>query len=427
MLRKSVDRTEPPEIRSVDRLTIQPAEKMTLGNGMPLYVINQGSQDVCSIGINFKAGKWQQPQKLVAYFTNRLMREGTVNYTANELAEKIDYYGAIVKTQSGTDRATLQLITLNKYVAELLPVFAEIVRQPVFPESELEIALTNGKERLKVNKTKPDFIASRKFSAALFGDKHPYGSEQRVEDYQTITPNVLHDFYAAHYTSSNGYMLLAGKINSEMIQLAEKYFGDKDWLKPLPAEPAWNTEPSSSFKQRVKMENTYQSALRIGKRLFNKTHPDFQKMQVLNTVFGGYFGSRLMSNIREDKGFTYGIHSSLSSLVNDGYFLIGTEVGYDVRKKALKEIYFEINRLREEIIPEDEIELVRNYLTGKILSGLDGAFKIADYYDGLLIYNLDIDFVHRLLNTIKTVTPHELRELAVKYWNPDEMYEVVTE
>jgi predicted Zn-dependent peptidase len=207
--------------------------------------------------------------------------------------------------------------------------------------------------------------------------------------------------------------------------LLEKYFGDKNWVKPLPPAAEWQICPAAQKKHSKKITHSVQASIRIGKRLFSKTHPDFQKMQVLNTLLGGYFGSRLMSNIREEKGFTYGIHSGLASLVRDGYFFIGTEVGAEVKDATLHEIYKEINRLREEPVPADELELVKNYFSGKIVSGLDGPFRLADFYSGLLIYGLDIDYVHRLLDTIKSVTADELKSLAVKHLNTDDMYEIV--
>jgi len=422
---QTVDRTKRPEIRRIERLSIIPAEKRQLGNGLPVYVINQGTQDVCSIELNFNAGKWQQQQKLVARFTNLMLREGTRSYTSKELSEKLDFYGAFLRTHSGTDRASVSLVSLNKHLMEVFPLFAEVVREPVFPENELETALTNSRQRLKVNKTKNDYLADRAITRLIFGSEHPYGSEPEDADYDKVNSEVLKKFYAAYYTGSNCYMMVSGKISDDTMRLIEKYFDDTSWSKTASLAGEREIKPSPELKYRQKTAHAVQSSIRIGKRLFNKTHPDFQKLQVLNTLLGGFFGSRLMTNIREEKGYTYGIHSGLSSLVRDGYFFVNTEVGSEVVQDALNEIYKEINRLKTELIPEDELELVRNYLSGKILSGLDGPFRLADFYNGLIIYGLDIDYVHRLLHTVKTVTPQELKELAQKYLNTEEMYEVV--
>lgn len=424
-MKEILDRAKRPAIRRIERLAITPAQMRTLANGIPLYVINQGAQDVCSIELNFQAGKWMQKQKLVARFTNRMLREGTRSFNSKEISEKLDFYGAAIRAQTGSDRASIMLNSVNRHLKEILPVFAEIVREPVFPQSELDVVSTNARERLKLNKTKHDYLAGRKFASVLFGENHPYGYESKEEDYNKISPETLKDFYAQHYTAGNCIMIVSGKVADSTLALIEKYFGENNWSKAKPEDPQFTVAPMQPQKHHAKMERSVQSAIRIGKRLFNKTHPDFQKMQVLNTVLGGYFGSRLMSNIREDKGFTYGIHSGLTSLVHDGYFFISTEVGYEVTEAALKEIYFEINRLRTDLIPDDEMELVRNYFSGKILSGVDGPFKLADFYAGLLIYGLDIDYAHRLLETVKTITPKELRDLANQYLNTEELFEIV--
>jgi len=425
MITLSADRSKRPLIRRIERLDVAPAEKRLFSNGMPVYVINQGTQEVTSIEVNFRAGKWQQEQKLVARFANRMLREGTKSYDSKQLSEKLDFYGASVRTQSGADRASVSLLSLNKHLPEVLPILAEVVRDPVFPAGELETSVTQSRQRLKVNKTKNDYVADRVITKVIYGEEHPYGSEHEATDYDKLNQKVFMAFYSSYYTAGNCYIMLAGKINDDAFRMVEKYFDDKNWAKPAAADAGRTITPAPQFKHAIKMPHSVQSSIRIGKRLFNKTHPDFQKMQVLNVLLGGYFGSRLMSNIREEKGYTYGIHSGLASLIHDGYFFISTEVGSEAASDALKEIYKEINRLRNEPVPDGELELVKNYLSGKILSGLDGPFRLAEYYHGLIIYGLEIDYVHQLLNTIKTVTATELRELANKYLDTEAMYEVV--
>ena len=180
-----------------------------------------------------------------------------------------------------------------------------------------------------------------------------------------------------------------------------------------------------NYRQSIEKEGALQSAIRIGKLMFNKTHPDFQSLQVLNTVYGGYFGSRLMSNIREDKGYTYGIGSGLVSLQHGGYFFITTEVGVDVTAKAIKEIYFEMDRLRKEKITTDELQLVKNYLLGTFLRSVDGPFAMADRFKGILNYNLGYDYFDRYIATIRAVSASDLMGLANTYFDKDSMIELV--
>src|SRR5688572_9224431 len=155
-----------------------------------------------------------------------------------------------------------------------------------------------------------------------------------------------------------------------------------------------------------------QGSIRIARPFPNRHHPDFQKVQVLNTLFGGYFGSRLMSNIREDKGYTYGIHSYLQNHIHDSAWMISTEAGKDVAESAIKEIYKEMNDLREEIVDEEELLLVRNYMMGGILGDLDGPFQIIARWKNIILNNLTEQYFYDSIETIKTVAAEELRELA---------------
>jgi predicted Zn-dependent peptidase len=168
-----------------------------------------------------------------------------------------------------------------------------------------------------------------------------------------------------------------------------------------------------------------QGAIRIARPFHNRHHPDFMKVSVLNTVFGGFFGSRLMSNIREEKGYTYGIHSYVQNHIHESAWMISTEAGKDVCEATIEEVYKEMKLLREDLVDEDELMLVRNYLIGTLLGDLDGPFQIMGRWKNLVLNNLDGDYFYRSIETIKTISAEELRELAKKYLNPEDFYELV--
>ena len=159
--------------------------------------------------------------------------------------------------------------------------------------------------------------------------------------------------------------------------------------------------------------------------MISSTHVDYAGMQVLNTVFGGYFGSRLMSNIREDKGYTYGIGSSVVPLRKEGYFCISSEVGVDVRAAAVNEIYLELKRLRTELVPESELNLVRNYMLGSFQRNIDGPFSLADRFKSILTAGMGYEYYTRYLETIQNITAEELLRLASTHLHEDSLYELV--
>jgi predicted Zn-dependent peptidase len=222
-------------------------------------------------------------------------------------------------------------------------------------------------------------------------------------------------------------ILVSGKIRKGMEKVFERIVVPGKPIESIPFESTKSLSGNQKVgvQEIIPRKEVFQSAIRVGKELFNRHHTDYAGMQVLNTVLGGYFGSRLMKNIREDKGYTYGIGSMIISLHHSGYFVIASEVGTGVTKKAVKEVFVEINRLRNELIPENELSLVKNYIMGQIIRMFDGPFATADTIKSILEYGLDFDYYDRTIETIMGITAVELRDLANKYLKPETFTEII--
>jgi len=423
------DRIHAPSFGTLDKVDIIEAKQSVLANQIPVYQINAGSQDLVKIELIFPhAGASSQPRPLVSVGTNDMLEEGTARFTSSALAENIDYYGAFTQMEATQDFASVCLYSLNKHLPHTLPLLEEMVKHASFPEDEFATYIHNKKEKFFSDEAKVATVARKKFTQLLFGDNHPYGHYLVENEFEGINRNTFAGFYAGAYSSNQCHIVVSGKIDPQLDALFGKHFGGSDWnsnpgKKAIISAPAVQT--NSEKKHFVERKDAVQSALRIGRLMFNKTHPDYMGMQVLNTVFGGYFGSRLMSNIREDKGYTYGIGSGMVSLKLAGYFFISTEVGVDVCANALKEIYFEMQRLREELISEEELSLVRNYMLGTFLRSADGAFALADKFKGVYDYKLDYSYYNKYVNTIKNITPVQLMALANTYFRKEDMTELV--
>lgn len=423
---QTIDRKKSPAFNTVEKIEIIKASEQRLRNNIPVYSINAGTQELIKIEFLFSAGMYQQEIPLQAATVNTMLEEGTSQLNAAQIADRVDYYGAFLETGVSQDSASVVLYTLNKHLRSTLSVVEQIIKDSVFPQHELDTHIRNKKQTFLVNNQKVANVARKRFTELLFGEKHPYGINVKETDFDVINRSHLNDFYSRFYRSNNCKIIMAGKVDDDVLSLLDNHFGGNDWnsisdlsTKSLPIITTAERE------QLILKEDAMQSAIRIGKVMFNKTHPDFQSLQVLNTLFGGYFGSRLMSNIREDKGYTYGIGSGIASLQNSGYFFISTEVGVDVCKDAIKEIYFEMNRLREELVPEDELELVKNYLSGMFLRSVDGPFALAERFKGIMEYDLDYDYFDRYIATIKTISASQLRNLANTYFDKNSMIELV--
>ena len=417
------DRTIAPALITQEKINIPPAQSDRLGNGTPVYIVRSGAQEVVKIELLFSAGQAAASRALLSTAANDLLDEGTKNRSAAELAEGLDYYGAYLQTESGPDWATVSLYTLNKFTRETLPYLLDILSAPSYPDEELSIYRRQGKQRLSVSLNKVDVLARRAFIRSLYGENHPYGRLTMPEDYDRLDGETLRSFHQRHYLNGLKAVFIAGLPSEKTV---EKIIGDLD-AAGLNAGDITESkaELPAPSRQLVEKADALQSAIRLGRRLFNRSHPDYLPFTVLNTVLGGYFGSRLMTNIREDKGYTYGIGSGLVSNLSDGYFFISTEVGAEVREAALAEIYAELKKLREELIPADELTLVKNYMLGSFQRSLDGAFALSERYKMLCTNGLDRSYLEKYPERLMHIQPEVLKMCAEKYLQDSDLTQVV--
>ncbi len=418
---------EPKIIDAVDfDLQLKPYRHFTLDNGVPVYSINAGAQDVIMIELVFDAGNWFEEKNIVAATTNFLLKNGTKNKTSFALNEHFEMYGAYLNRNCYSETATVTLHTLCKHLHHLLPVVAEILTESVFPEEELNIYKQNQKQRLEVNLKKCDFVANRLIDEYVYGFHHPYGRYTSTLDYDALQKQELEKFYHQYYTNGNCKIFVAGKLPDNIEQQLNNVLGKLPFNTSSLHSKEFISSPAEQKKYNIINDvNGVQGAIRLAKTFFNRHHPDFQKVQVLNNIFGGYFSSRLMSNIREDKGYTYGIHSYFQNHIHESCWMIATEAGRDVCDATIEETYKEMRRLQDELVDDEELSLVRNYMMGSILGDLDGPFQIIARWKTYILNNLTEDYFYASLNTIRTVTAEELQFLAKKYLNPEEFYELV--
>lgn len=397
-----------------------------LDNGLPLYWINAGVQDVVEVDWVFPAGLWYEHTQGTAQAVAGLLKNGTEKRSARAINEALEYYGATLRVRAGNDMATVSLFCLTKHLAVLLPIVLEVLTEATFPQEEIDIYKQNAIQRLMVNMRKCDFVANQKIDAALFGEQHPYGRYTRKDVIEGITRERLQSFYRAQYNLSGVKMFLAGNIGETEKNILNEVFGRAVLTPSIAGVVSYQAQPTTERTQRIiNDENGVQGAIRVGSLYMNRLHPDFAPMVVVNTLFGGYFGSRLMSNIREDKGYTYGIYSSTTPMLHSGTFIIQTEVGRDVVDAALKEIYQELDVMCNEVVSDEELLLVKNYLLGSLLGDLDGPFHIIQRWRTLIAYGLDQTHFNNNVEIYKNITAKEVQTLAQKYLNKDNLHELV--
>ncbi|GAB2605059.1 M16 family metallopeptidase [Spirosoma areae] len=421
----TLDRTQSPDFQAIQEVYLPAVQSHRLDNGTPLHVIAVVQQPVLRLECVFDAGTWYEQVPGSAFFAMKMLAEGTSVRSSAQISEYIDRYGIFMELNSGPDRASLVIYCLTRFLPNALLLLREMLTEPTFPQKELDDLRNITLQNLRVNYEKNAYLAGVLFREKLFGAEHPYGRSQKPESVEQLTRQGVVDFYERTIRNRPFQLILAGQaaenelllINTELGQLSVR-------TDTLPAFSD-NALLDSDLPVFAEKPDSIQSSIRVGRRLFTRSHPDFFKMLVTNEVLGGYFGSRLMKNIREEKGFTYGISSNVPSFRRDGYFLIGTDVNKENTRQTLDEIRKEIRLLQTEPVSDNELETVKNYMAGEFVGSLNTPFEIADRYKVILLDGMPADFLATYIQKLRSVTPDDIIETANRYLTTESLHEVV--
>ncbi|WP_420147772.1 M16 family metallopeptidase [Spirosoma sp.] len=420
-----LDRTQSPAFQAIQEVRLPPVQTHYLDNGLPLHIIAVAHQPVLRLECVFEAGTWYEQVAGTSFFAMKMLAEGTRSRTSTEISEYIDRYGVFMELNSGPDRASVVIYCLTKFLPNVLPLLREMLTEPTFPEKELEDLRNITLQNLRVNYEKNAYLAGVLFREKLFGATHPYGRSQRPDLVAQLSQSEVVAFYEKAIRNRPFQLILAGDATENEVLLINRELGK------LPVQ----TDSLPSFASNILADNnvpvlaekpeSIQSSIRLGRRLFNRAHPDFFKMLITNEVLGGYFGSRLMKNIREEKGFTYGISSNVPSFRRDGYFLIATDVNKENTQQTLDEIHKEIRILQTEPVSQDELETVKNYMAGEFVGSLNTPFEIADRYKVILLDGIAPDFLTTYIQNLRAITPTDIMETATHYLAVEQLREVI--
>lgn len=420
------NRTLAPKIAMPSHLDLVHSQIYTLQNGLKVHYFTGCSEPVLNLSIYNKAGKYYQNKDMVAFFTMSLLKKGTNNFSASEIEEKIDFLGASLYTDSNMFKNSVSLSCLTDNLETLLPVIVEILTESNFPEEELALEKNKQLQKLKVNKKKNEYLASVLFSEAVFGKNHPCGklvTEEQIRD-------VSREDILLHYNNrvkldSESIIVLSGEINADTLEQIDQNIGKME-LQGKEDFPFRTFEPEREREIVFPVDKSVQASLRIGMPLdIDYNHQDYLDLEIVNRILGGYFGSRLMKNIREEKGYTYGIYSFISNFEIGSYFCVATDVSLAYKENTVSEIYKEIFRLKTEPISIEELEMVKNYHKGRIMKSIDGSMRMANVLSLLLPLGLDEEYINKRLEAVENITPERIVYLANKYLDIDKMYKVI--
>ena len=398
----------------------------TLLNRIPVHHFQLETNGLIKLEFVFKAGSCYQDKPLVANLTNSLLREGTKDYSSAEIADTFDHFGASLLLSCDRDRATVGVICMKKHLHQLIPVLASLIKFPSFPDNELKLMCSRQKQEFITNMEKIGYLASRSFNIAIFGKAHPYGKMADSEDFENLYSLDLSAFHSTQYSSDCCEIFITSPKDDALYQLLEKSFGNESWGEQKTLNPAW---PQMARPENLDIyfekKDSLQSAVRIGTGTIHPNHPDFNTFKITNSILGGYFGSRLMKNIREDKGYTYGISSNIISFDKNAYLVVGSEVNAIYSKQVILEILKEITVLQETLVSEEELVTVKNFMIGNFMQSMDGPFNFAEKYKELHYWKLEQNHFLKYLEQIQKVNPDDILKSAQMYFPVNQMIKLI--
>ncbi|MCA0234079.1 MAG: insulinase family protein [Bacteroidetes bacterium] len=419
-----LDRTIPPAFRTIQTVQFPSHQSVMLDNGQPLFVANVGEQPVVRVEVLFEAGTWHEDVDGASFFGVKMLTEGTQKRTSAQISGHFDQIGAFVDLSHTPDRANIMVYGLTKHLGAILEMVSELIHEATYPEKEFNDLRNISLQNLRINLEKNAYVATTTFKERLFGATHPYGKSQNEKSITALSVADLQNFYTNRIKARPFRVFLSGQVGDAEVALVNQYLGQHlvvpspEVNKPLEivsqTEPLW-----------VEKADAVQSSVRVGRMLFKRQHPDFYRMIVANEILGGYFGSRLMRNIREEKGFTYGISSSIVPMRQAGYWAIGTDVKKEFAQATLDEIQKEIHRLQTELVPENELETVKNYLAGEFAGSLNTPFEIADRVRLMVLEGLDVEFYSNYIQRLRVVTAEDIQKMANQYWQWEDLQQVI--
>lgn len=414
------DRTRPPAYAQTFELDLRQVERLPF-TAANIFAMRADAHDVVKIEFIFPHGGSRNDRLPgQSYMTWKMLSQGTRSRDAQAVAEAFDQYGGFLEANPSLDDPSFSLYCLSSKLDQLLPLLREVIQEPAFPEDELALNRDIIRQQIRVQNSRNSVVASKLFRQNLFGENHPYGKVLEEDHLTGITHDVLESFYRERAGKPD--ILISGHWEDRHIeQLAAIVEGEYTSQKSNP--PDMDLPRATEIYEEK--ESSLQSSLRIGLVTIPKTHPDFIPLKISCHALGGYFGSRLMKNIREDKGYTYGIHSTLVTLDPCSYLTIGADVQKAFRNEAVQEIFHEISRLAGDEMQGEELQMVKNHLLGSFQSSITSPFSLADKFKSIHYHGLDYGYYSRYIDTIQSITAEKIKEMIATYLRQPDMTTVM--
>lgn len=416
-----LDRTKAPRISPFGYLTLPEEEVMTLSNGLVLHTLNGGDQEVVRLDLVAEGGPADCINPCIATFAAELLREANASMSSDAIADLIDYNGAWLNSSASGHFTTLQLSSLASKLDNLAPAMIECFTDPQFPLKEFEIIKAKGVARQKMNFSRVSFIANADNRRLMAGPSHPESCVPSIEEIETISRNSLIEFHKNILSASRTHAYLCGRFSStqrERLCAILETIPASDTPSPVNIVPF---SPSAPTTNTIRKPGSLQSAVVMSIPAVPRSHPDYNALRMTVTALGGYFGSRLMMNIREDKGYTYGISASLLGAMEGSYISIAAQCDNRYTDALINEVRKELRRMAEEPLTDEELRKLKFNVASDLASTLDSPMTVMDYYELRRSVGIPEDYFYARQATVDNITKETICDLSRRYLDPDQL------
>ncbi len=383
----------------------------------PVFLLNGGDQEIIRLEFVFRAGKWFEPAPGLSHFTSVLLTRGTTGMSGNEIANQLDELGYHIETGSSADYAYFTVYGLTNNLPQASEIIRTCLTESCFPIRELKLEKEIYLQQLRVNQEKTSYLASRLFRQHLFGREHPYASEPEPEQLNALTSQMLTDYFSSYYRDFD--LFVAGKFNNQTEKSVLDLIEQLPWQRH--ADPEKAARPAVEKQATLPKPDAIQASIRIGKTCISRHHADYPYLALGTYLLGGFFGSRLMKVIREEKGLTYGIHAHINTYRKASVFSVAADVNQQHTDAAIEECLRQIRELREGRFSEKEIELARNHFIGNLQNEMSNAFAHMERFKALHLFQLPPAYYQNLLIKIDKARKEDIALAIEKHIHEKDM------
>lgn len=409
-----LDRTIAPPAGSIVYSEFPEVENVVLKNGLPLSFLNAGTQPVLKLELTFDSGSKYEKQRSVSWLSAKMLMEGTSTMSAGQIAASFDALGAHLDITPGFDQITIGVFCLQRNFEQVLALLSKVLTDAQFPAKEFDLLKSNRADQIRMNDKKSNLLASKKIREAFFGEDHFYGLGLTPEMIMSVPREGVVDFYQSQMFA-NPCIYISGTVTDHEIGLLEQYLTfDKGANRELLLKGRHQQQ-----EMIIERPEALQSSIRIAWQIPSKSDQDYFDYQIANSILGGYFGSRLMKNIREEKGYTYGISTYPVHLEEASFGILSADVVAEKTSDAISEIWNEIDKLKQFEVDQEELQTVTNYMAGSFMNSINTPFQLMEKFKSIHKIGLDYNYYRRFFDRLKSITPDEIQSAVSNVFSHD--------